>query len=149
MTLKLLQQQVCFIFLHKCLILSRSCDCIDSGTKEWILVAWTSYPILLNTKRPFWSMWRMNTVSIIDVCWSINLTGWEDQSGPLCNVFHTVSIHLSSIWFVQRGWRLLNAEWYGWEDTQKKRSCSMLNDHGGAEFEMAAWSDKELEANQS
>jgi len=35
---------------------------------EPLLTLLTTHPIPLNTKRPFWTMFRMNTVQHIDVC---------------------------------------------------------------------------------
>jgi len=45
-----------------------SCDHLESGTRDWILILRTRYPILSNKKRPLWSIWRMNTVPDIDEC---------------------------------------------------------------------------------
>jgi len=59
-------------FPHTSLILSGNCDPLESGTREWILILRTRHPALHITKRPFWSMWRMNTVPNIDVYRSIN-----------------------------------------------------------------------------
>jgi len=70
--LKWLQQQVCISFLHRSLILSRSCDHIGSGTREWILILRPRPPILPNICRPLWSMQRMNTLQNIDMCRLIN-----------------------------------------------------------------------------
>jgi len=58
-------------------ILSRSCDRLGSGTMEWISILRTRHPILHNTRRSFWSRWRMNTVQLIDVCQSINLKVYQ------------------------------------------------------------------------
>jgi len=44
----------------------------ESGTREWISILRTRHPILPNTKKLVWSMWRMNSVPNIDVCRSIN-----------------------------------------------------------------------------
>ena len=70
--LKWLQRWGCFSFLHISLILSGSCDGLGSGTWEWILILRMRYLILHNTRSPYWSMWRMNTVPNFDVCRSIN-----------------------------------------------------------------------------
>jgi len=70
--LKWLQQRARFSFLHIFSILFESYDCLESGTREWILILRMRYPILPNTKRPFWSMRGMNTVPNIDV--------WETMS---------------------------------------------------------------------
>jgi len=66
--LKWLQRLVCSWFRHISLILSRSCDRLGSGTREWILILKTTYFIIPNTWRPLWSMWRTNTAWDIDVC---------------------------------------------------------------------------------
>jgi len=68
-----LQQWVCVSFLHIFSIVSRSCSHLGTGPREWILILRARHPILSNTRRPFWCMWRMNTVPNIDVCRSINL----------------------------------------------------------------------------
>jgi len=52
------QRLVCFSFRHASLILSRSCDRLGSGTREWIFILKTRLLILLNTRRCFWRMWR-------------------------------------------------------------------------------------------
>jgi hypothetical protein len=51
--------------------ISRSCNCLDSGTREWILILRTRHPILPNTKSLLSSIWWMNTVPNIDACQSI------------------------------------------------------------------------------
>jgi len=38
---------------HTSSILSGSCDCLESGTRDWILILRTRHPTLHNTKRPF------------------------------------------------------------------------------------------------
>jgi len=75
--LKWLQRFVCHWFLPISSILSGSCDRLESGTREWILILRMRHPTLPNTKRPFWSMWRMNTVPNTDACWSINSTAYQ------------------------------------------------------------------------
>jgi len=64
--LKWLQRLVCYWFWHIPLILSRGCDCLRSGTSEWICILKMRLFILPDSRRPFWSMWRMNTVLNID-----------------------------------------------------------------------------------
>jgi len=75
--LKLLQQQVCFSFLHKSLMHSGWCDRFGSGTREWILIFRTRHPMLYNTRRHLWSKWTMNRVITIDVCQSINPKAYQ------------------------------------------------------------------------
>jgi len=58
--------------MHIISILCGSWDRLESGTKELILIQTTKHPILPNSHRPFWTMWRMETVSNIDMCQSIN-----------------------------------------------------------------------------
>jgi hypothetical protein len=70
--LKWLQWLAWFSCPHTFSILSGSCDGLASGTTEWIVILRTRHPKLHNSLRPFWSMWRMNTVPIIDVCRSIH-----------------------------------------------------------------------------
>jgi len=70
--LKLLHRWVCFWFEHTSLFLSRSCDHLRSGTREWILILRTRLLIPPNTNRHFWSMWRMHTVPNLDDCASLN-----------------------------------------------------------------------------
>jgi len=67
--LQWLQQRVWFSFRHVSSIVSGSCNRVESGSKEWILILRTRHPILHNSRRPFWCMWRMNTVRNIDMCW--------------------------------------------------------------------------------
>jgi len=79
---KWLLWRVCFSFLHIYSMLSASCNCLGSGTREWILNPRMRHPILHNTRRPFWSMCRMNSVPNMDVCRSIKLkvyrpTNWS------------------------------------------------------------------------
>jgi len=82
--LKWLQRRACFSFGHISSILFGSCDHLENGTKEWILILRRSNPILPNTKRPFWCMWRMNTVPNIDVCRSTSTkVFWAAISSPL------------------------------------------------------------------
>jgi len=72
--LKWLRRRVWFSFQHISSILSGCCDCLECGTREWILLLRMRHPILPNTNRPVWSMRRMMTIPNIDVCQSINLT---------------------------------------------------------------------------
>jgi len=72
--LESLQQLVCFTFQHISLILSRSCDHSGSGTRRWILILRPSRLPLPNTRRRFWSIFKMNTVPIIDEWLSLNPT---------------------------------------------------------------------------
>jgi hypothetical protein len=65
-------RQVCYSSLIISSILSGSCDCSDSGRNQWIFILRTTYSILPNSRRRFWSMWRMNTLPNINVCQSIN-----------------------------------------------------------------------------
>jgi len=65
--LKWLRQRVRFSFQQTSSIVSGSCDHIGSEAREWILVLRTRHSIPPDTKWPFWSIWRMNTVPNIDV----------------------------------------------------------------------------------
>jgi len=75
--LKWLSQWVCFSFLHIFSILSGSYDRLGSGARECILILRMRHPIVSNRRRPFWSMWRMNTVPNIDVCQLIQLNTYQ------------------------------------------------------------------------
>jgi len=82
--LKSLQRWVCFAFLHLFSIRSGSCNCLEIGTREWILTLRTSHPILPNINRSFCHMWRINTVPTINVCLSIHSnTYWAAISSSL------------------------------------------------------------------
>jgi len=70
--LKLLLRLQWLSFQHISLILSGSCNHLRSGTREWILILRITHLILCNTRRHFWSMWRMNTAPHMDVCLSLN-----------------------------------------------------------------------------
>ena len=70
--LKSPQRLVCFSIRNISLILARSCYCLGSGTREWILILKTRLLILPYTMWPCWSMWRTNTALSIDICWSQN-----------------------------------------------------------------------------
>jgi len=61
-TLKWLNWQACFSLLHISLTISGSWDCSESGTMECISILRMRQPSQPNTKRPFWSMSRMDTV---------------------------------------------------------------------------------------
>jgi len=67
-----LQRLVCFSFRHISLILSGSCDRLQSSTREFILILKKRLLILHNTRSPVWSMSRMNTVLFRDICRSQN-----------------------------------------------------------------------------
>ena len=96
--LKLLQWPVCFWFQYIPSILSRRCDSSESGTREWISILRTRLPILPNTKRPFWSMWRVNTVPNIEDCPSWNLQEYRATIFPppewLLDLLNLVVIHI-------------------------------------------------------
>jgi len=82
-TLKWYQWRPCFWFPHKSLIRSRSCDRLEIGTREWILILRTRHRTLHNTKTPFWSMWRMNTAQNIDMRRSVHSKQyWAAISSP-------------------------------------------------------------------
>ena len=66
--LRLLQWPVCFSVPNLSLILSLSCDHLGSVTREWTFILMTRLLILPNTKRPSWSIRRMNTVRNKDDC---------------------------------------------------------------------------------
>ena len=63
-----LRRRVYFLFQHIASNLSGSCDRTESGTREWIIILRMRHSILSNTKRPFWSRWRMKNMPNIDVC---------------------------------------------------------------------------------
>jgi len=70
--LKWLQGRVWFTLLHISSIVAGWCDYFGRGTMEWIPILRTRHPVLPNTRRPFWSMWQMNTGPNIDLRRSIN-----------------------------------------------------------------------------
>jgi len=74
---KCFQLMVSFSFRQISLIFSRSCDCLGSGTKEWIIIQRTRLFILPNTRRPSGSVWRINTTLNIDVCWSLRPIAYQ------------------------------------------------------------------------
>jgi len=83
-TLKWLQRWACYIFPYTSSILSGSCDRLEPGTWEWILILRTRHAKLHNTERRLWGMSRMNSVPNIDLCWSINLKPYQAAiSSPL------------------------------------------------------------------
>jgi len=71
-TLKWLQRRACYKLLHIFSIRFGLCDRLENGTSEWISILRMRHSILPNTKRPFWSLLRMNTVPNINVCRSIS-----------------------------------------------------------------------------
>jgi len=75
--LKWRQRWACCSFLHISSILFRSCDSVESGTREWILILRTRHPILPNTQRPYWFSCTMNSVPNIDLCWSISTKAYR------------------------------------------------------------------------
>jgi len=80
---KWLQWRASCSFLHISSIFFGSCDCLQSGTREWIFILRTRHSKLPNTKRPFWSMLRMYTVPNIDMCQSISTNAyWAAISSP-------------------------------------------------------------------
>jgi len=85
--LKSLQRPVCSSFRLISSIISGSCDRFGSGTREWILILKTRLLILPNTRRPFWSIWRTNTVLNIDDCWSLSSKPYRKQSRIVRNGF--------------------------------------------------------------
>jgi len=64
-------------------ILSGSCDHLENGTREWILVMRTRHRIPPNTKNLFWSKRRMNTVPNIDMCRAKNSKAWWTSMSSL------------------------------------------------------------------
>jgi hypothetical protein len=58
--LQWLQQQVCVSFQQISLSISGSCDSLGDNTVVWIIILRTKHPILYNTWRRFWIIWRMN-----------------------------------------------------------------------------------------
>jgi hypothetical protein len=54
-------------------LVSPSCDLLNSWTREFIFVLRMRHPLLPNTKRQFWRIWRTNPLPNTDMCQSINL----------------------------------------------------------------------------
>jgi hypothetical protein len=80
---KWLRRLVCSSFQHIALIHSGSCNRLGRVTSEWILILKTRLHIPHNTRRPFWSMQRMNIAQNIDVCRSLSLKWhWTPISAP-------------------------------------------------------------------
>jgi len=50
----------------------RCCNHLESVRREWIIILSTRHHILPKNMRPFWRMWRMNTVPSVDMCRSID-----------------------------------------------------------------------------
>jgi len=67
-----LQRLASSSFQHLSLIRAGSCHHFASGTRSWIVILRTRLLVLPNTRRPFWSMWRMNTMPNITQCPSFN-----------------------------------------------------------------------------
>jgi len=57
---------------------------------------WTRHRIQLNTKRPFWNTWWMNTVRNIKVCQSINTKAYRGTILSPPERFHDPVNHLST-----------------------------------------------------
>jgi len=70
---KSLQSLVYFSFQPISFILSRSCNHLGSRTTQRICILRATHLIHPNTRRPFWSMWRMNTTRNINQFPSLNL----------------------------------------------------------------------------
>jgi len=105
-----LQWPVCFPFQRISLILSGSSDHLESGTRRWILILRTRHLILPNTRRPFWSLWRMNTAPNTDKCPSLNPKNFQHTKFCLlCKGFWVWSIVFWSIWFIHPLWQMLHA----------------------------------------
>ena len=147
--LKWLQWQVCLSFWLISSILSGSCDHVENRTKEWILILRTRHSILPNTMRPFWSMWRMNTVSNIKVYWSMNSKAYRGAiSSPPQPLQHPVNqplIHMSCPAMMKN----TECQKCGSDDTRTKWSRITHIDCHQALFECATWSTTELGANES
>jgi len=96
-------------------------------------------------------MWRMDAVSNIHWCWSMNPTqkSTERQYLPLPHSFRIGPIILWNAWLVQWWWRIVNAGKCGWNDTWTMRLRIRLTDRRQALFEFTAWITKELGANWS
>jgi len=75
--LKWLQQLPRVSFLHISSILSASCDRSQSWTREWTFILRMRHPTLPYTKRPFRSMWRVNTGPNINMCRSMNTKAYR------------------------------------------------------------------------
>ena len=87
--LKWLQRWVYISTLHVFSILSESSDCLESGPREWILILRTRHLMPSNTKKDFWSIWRMDTEKNIDVRHSINPKAYRAAiSSPLQQIQH-------------------------------------------------------------
>ena len=90
-------------------ILSGSCDLLERGTWEWILILRTRYHTLHNTGSPFWTRWRMNTAPTSTCAGQYTRNHPEQQSRRLRNGFRVLSIMVWFIYFVPRRWRILDA----------------------------------------
>jgi len=77
------QHPLCFLFQPISLIVSGNCNNLWTGTTQWIIILGTRLPLLCNTTRSFWSIWRTSNVPNFDKGLSYNLkTFWEPISSP-------------------------------------------------------------------
>jgi hypothetical protein len=86
----------------------RTLQSSESGTMEWTLILRMRYSIQPNTKRPFCSMWKMNTVPNIKLYQSIDSKPYRAVISSLLHGFNIQSVNLECIWFGQGWWRILN-----------------------------------------
>jgi len=115
--LKWLRWPVCFSFLHISSILSGCCNRLGSGSKEWIWILRMRHPLLPNNKRTFWSMWRIKTLSIIDVCQSINWKAYRAVITSPCQWYqdpmnHPLIIMISPTMMKNTWWLTMLLRWH-------------------------------------
>jgi len=94
-------------------------------------------------------MLRINTVPNIKVWRSLTRKLTEQQCHLICNGTMILTIILSSDWFVQQWWRILNARQFRWNNSWTNHSRSSLIDRHHGVFKFAARSTKEQGSNQS
>jgi len=147
--IKLLLQQVCLSFQHMSLILSGSCNHLECGKWEWILILRMRNLILPNTRRRYWSMWRKNTAPNIGTCQSLNLKTYLSTFFSLLqwlqDLVNLLMIHMISPVMMK------NAECQkcGRNEARMKWLRITVSYRRQALFESTAWVTPELGARES
>jgi len=138
---------VCFSLLQISSILSGSRNCLGSGTREWTFILRARHPILPNTNRPFWTMWRINTARNIVVCWSIIHTVYRATMVLPPQQVRDLGNHPSIHMICQVMMKNTEPHSMWRNNTRTSRSHSSFIDRHQALFEFTAWSAKGLRAN--
>ena len=111
-----LQRPVCFSYRQILFILSGCCDHSWCGTWRWIIIVMMRLLMIPNTRTPFWSKWKMNTVQKIDKCLSLNpKMSRMAITAPLPRLLDLVNhllIHLICPAMMRNSWHL--NRWLKW-----------------------------------